>query len=407
MCSYDLVDPSTGGLSLVDDPQDPRFAKLYSGLYWQVRDETRATSLRSISLWDAELPIGETAPPPGELRSAVVPAPEGGPTLSEAMRIVLNAPEGQRAVPISVAGSSAEIEALRSGFQADLLPGFALLAAALLAGAWVQARAGLRPVARIGEGVQAIRTGQAARLDPEVPSEVRPLVDELNRLLELQREEMTRARDRAADLAHGLKTPLTALQADVRRLRASGEDQIADDIEALGSQMRRTVERELVRVRARYSVTGATGVAVAPAAKAIAAIVARTPQGEAKTIEVHGDPSLTAAVDPDDLNEILGNVIENAVRSAASRVDVAVQGEGDDIVVEIGDDGAGTDPKELAQFSERGRRHDEKGGSAGLGLAIVSEILAIHGRQPEFAISRFGGIAVRLRLPSATGNPKR
>jgi len=391
------VDQPGDKLRLALEPADPRFQDLYSGLYWQVRDETRNMSLRSRSLWDAELSLAEGALSPGQTLTGNVEAPEGGTLKLRETRIILS---GDRPVRISVGINRAESQELVSGFAWDLTPGLGLLGLVLLVGAWIQSGIGLRPMSRIGAEVQAVRDRHRRRLGGDVPDEIRPLVDELNRLLEHQETDIKRAQDRAADLAHGLKTPLTALASDVARLRDRGERTIADDIDAVAARMRRTVERELVRVRQRYHMGAAPPVSVVAVAETIAGILKRTPAGELVIIDVTGDPALAAAVDRDDLNEVLGNLMENAVRHAATRVEVVVTRTQQGVSIEVGDDGAAAMPDDLSRLTERGRRHDEKGGSAGLGLAIVSDILAIYDRTAEFSTSRLGGLGVRFCLPT-------
>jgi len=161
------------------------------------------------------------------------------------------------------------------------------------------------------------------------------------------------------------------------------------------------VERELVRVRQRYQPGTAPPAPVVAAAEAIARILKRTPAGETVTIRVGGDASVAAAIDRDDLNEVLGNLMENAVRHAATHVDVSVGLSGARVVVEVADDGEGADEAELARLAERGRRHDETGGAAGLGLAIAADILALHGEAMEFDRAVQGGLSVRFGLPAS------
>lgn len=136
-------------------------------------------------------------------------------------------------------------------------------------------------------------------------------------------------------------------------------------------------------------------------AQAIAAIIARTPAGSHVAVEIDGAPSLKAAIEREDANDILGNLIDNAVRHAQSRVRVTIRPSGKDICVEIADDGPGADSADMELLSRRGMRQDEKGGSAGLGLAITGDILAAYGRKLDFAGGPDGGLSVRFTLPLA------
>nr|HMQ57391.1 HAMP domain-containing sensor histidine kinase [Rhizobiaceae bacterium] len=341
--------------------------------------------------------------PPGATHVHQVAAPEGGMLMLHETRIILADGDGERTVRISVGVNRAEADILAEGFFFDMLPGLALLFAALVAGAWVQVGAGLRPVARVGKEVQAVREGRLQRLGAAVPTEILPLVEETNSLLTEREDAVRRARDRATDLAHGLKTPLTALNADIARLRDKGETGLADNIEALALRMRRTVERELARARMRHHGGVGEGASPAEAADAIARILQRTPAADGKSVTVSGGRDVRVALDPDDLNEVLGNLIENAVRHAASRVAVAVNRVEGGVRVSIDDDGAGAGHGTLERLTQRGVRDDERGGSAGLGLAIVSDILALYDRAPHFDASPLGGLQVSVVLPIHAG----
>ncbi len=391
-----------GELTIASEPADPRFNRLFSGLYWQVRDEEKGTLLRSVSLWDSALVLPDDNLPPGETHSHDI----GGPAKSDLLlhetrfRIADNR-GGTRTVRVSVAVSRAEAEQLTTGFARDILPALGLLGFALLAGAWLQVGAGLAPFTAVQRGIRDVRAGSREHLDSDVPTEIEPLVEEVNSLLDQQTADMQRARDRAADLAHGLKTPLTALGADISALRARGEDDVANSIETLAQEMHRTVERELARSRLRNRRTGMPGVAVKPTVEAIARTLARTPAGKEKKFRIDGPASVAVLADRDDIHDILGNLMENATRFARTTVSVEIATAGGDVTVTVSDDGAGVELDDINSLIKRGSRHDQKGGSAGLGLAIVGDILAAYGREPEFMSGTMGGLAVRFALPAS------
>jgi signal transduction histidine kinase len=390
-----------GSVFLDAEPGDPRFERVFGGLYWQVIDETKARKLRSVSLWDAELPLPKDTPEPGLTHIHSSTGPDGLTTLVHERRITLEHANQDRPVRISVAINTAELTGLRTGFASDLVPAVIVLGLSLLAGLWWQVTQGLKPVSGLGIGVRAIRSGQRARLSEDVPSEIRPLVDEVNKLLSEQEVSLSRARDRAADLAHGLKTPLTALSSDVARLRVAGQDAVADDIEETATRMRQIVERELARSRIRSTSIHSKPVAVASAVHAIIRTLERTPQGEGKTFVNAAPADALAAVDINDLNDIFGNLIENAARAARSVVSVSAKREGLFIVCEVSDDGPGVPEQLLTNIAERGRRLDEASGSAGLGLNLVVEILSAYGSVPGYTTSALGGLGVSFTLPAS------
>lgn len=390
-----------GSLALRAEPGDPRFQRPLSGLYWQVRDEATGALLRSRSLWDAQLGLPEGGGEAGRTLARHVDAPNGHPALQHDTVVILTDGGTDRPVRLSVAVDKSEIAALRAGFAYDLVPGLGLLAALILAASWFQAGAGLNPLGAVRTGIGLVREGRARRLDPGVPSEIAPLVDEVNSLLAAQEATMMRARDRAADLAHGLKTPLTALVGDVARLRAAGQGEIADDIEALAVQMRRTVERELARARLRHRVVP-PAVGIADTVDAVARTLSRTPIGSRVAIVNAVARDVIVPMQREDLFEILGNLLENAVRAARCRVQVTAVQEGHGLVIGVEDDGAGLSPAESESLTGRGRRRDEAGG-AGLGLAIVGDILEAYGGELRFRPAPSGGLVVEVALPARSG----
>jgi signal transduction histidine kinase len=384
---------AAGRIVLEDEPSNPSFAEPYAGRYWQVTDETDGTRLRSRSLWDFEL----TFPPPaaiGESTTSFVAGPEGQTLLLRDRRLVLVRRGTDHPVRISVAESEEAARQLQIGFARDLLPGLAILAAVLLAGACLQVRGGLRPFAKVRDGVENIRTGRLKRLDTNVPREIEPLVSEVNTLLEQQEKLITRSQDRAADLAHGLRTPLAALMADGERLRETGQKEIGTEIVELSGRMRRTVERELARARARHGRIGATA-SVAEIANAIGRALART-RGDDLRVIVE-DEGIRIAMEADDLYDVLGNLMENAARVARGEVRVSVRSKDNLAEISVEDDGPPVDPQQIAGLIERGRRQDEAGG-AGLGLAIVSDVLAEYSAEPEFFVSQLGGLGVQFHV---------
>jgi signal transduction histidine kinase len=384
-------------LELAREPADPRFQRIFGGLYWQLRDEVTGTLLRSRSLWDSELPLPDDPLEPGNVHVHDATGPGGATVLVHEQLILAGTAVAEHRVRMAVAIDRTELNALRAGFVRDIVPALAAVGLLLVAGFAVQIRAGLQPLSVLRTGVAAIRSGAARRLDEDVPDEVAPLVAEVNTLLAQQDTAMIRARDRAADLAHGLKTPLTALAADARKLRAAGMGSVADDIDELVERMRGHVEREIARARLRHG-AATKPVAVGPHVEAIVRALKRTPNGEALAFSAEMPPRLAARIEPDDLNEVLGNLMENAVRHAKSHIRISALA-GDGVTLAIEDDGPGIDPATLDGLIERGRRLDE-GDGAGLGLAIVFDILDEIGGVLSFAISDLGGLRVEVTLPA-------
>ncbi len=381
---------------------DPRFEQPLSGLYWQIQDEERPRLLRSRSLWDDVISLTSDMLAPGAVREHVLPGPAGQSLLVRERQIVIDHAGDEHRIRIAVATDKQGVIQARNAFATDMLPYLAVMAAVLLLAAWIQVRIGLAPLDSIRRGVMDIRSGTARRLASVYPDEVTPLVDEINGLLEAQQQVIERARTWTADLAHGLKTPLTVLTADAQRLRDTGNMAIADDLDQLAETMRRRVDRELIRARVRSGVQSRQARAgVVETLNSIVRTLQRTPRGSILGWSVEAPDAVDAAIPGDDLAELLGNILENASKWARETVAITVSRR-NAIVITIEDDGAGVAEDQLANLGLRGVRLDEQKHGTGLGLAIARDIAEAYDGDLSCSLSVLGGLAVTVRLPSAT-----
>ncbi len=387
-----------GALVLARPPADPRFARPYGGLYWQIEAEGRV--LRSRSLWDYALPL-----PPDELGAGAphhhaLPGPDGGALL--VLERSARLPEALGATPLraAVAMEYGELVQAKRAFLADMTPYLALLALVLAGAGWAQLVIGLRPLRRLGARVGALRAGDAKRMGADWPREVQPLAEEIDALLAERNSATARARARAGDLAHGLKTPLQALMGETSRLRDSGQTGPADSIDSVADAMCRHVERELARTRSAARARNARADVALVAARVISVLM-RTPDGARLDWHQSVPEGLTAALDESDLAEALGALAENAARHArnhvtltASALDVAT------LRIDITDDGPGIPEHRLAGLTARGARLDESDTGSGLGLAIARDIAEAAGGQLTLDSSS-AGLSASLTLPRA------
>ncbi len=392
-----------GQLQLDVTLADPRFAEPFSGLYWQVQDETRPTLLRSRSLWDQVLPLPPDELSVGDVHLHQLSGPQGQTLMVEERQIILRPSTDARRLRVAVALDRADLSKAGQAFAADMWPYILLLAVFLMLASALQISIGLAPMARVRKGVADIRSGRMRRLDGDFPNEVGPLVDEINELLAASEATVERARAWTADLAHGLKTPLTALSADAQRLRNQGHKEIADQFEQLIETMRARLDRELVRARLRsHAISSAHGsVDRADLLKALSGVKAaleRTPKGMNLTwvMDLPEDfPALP--IHQVDLTELLGNLMDNASKWAEHQVRVSVVRDSG-LILSIEDDGRGVSEEQLSNLGQRGLRLDETISGYGLGLAIVGDICDAYNIDLGFSRSKLGGLAVQLRI---------
>lgn len=394
-------------IELAREPADPRFGQPLSGLYWQIDGADGPGLLRSRSLWDHLIEVPDDNLDPGRVHAHEVPGPGDQRLLVRERRLILKPADRVLSLRLIVGVDRAELASARDHFATDMLPYLALIALVLAAATWFQVQTGLAPLNAVRQGVGAIRSGRAHRLDDRYPDEVMPLVAEVNALLVAREQALERARAWTADLAHGLKTPLGVLVADAQRLREQGNAALADDLEQLASGMRRRVDRELVRARVRSGANPHQAHAdVVDAIGRLLRTLQRTPQGARLDWQVIAPARAEAAVLPDDLLELLGNLLENAAKWARADVDVRVT-VGEWIEILIQDDGPGVPVEQLPRLGERGLRLDERREGSGLGLAIARDVLDAYGGILRFDTAPKGGLSVEVRLPLSSQQSRR
>jgi len=384
-----------GRLTLDRELADPRFARPLSGLYWQI--ESGSATLRSRSLWDTDLAL----PPlePGEPVSRTIGGPAGTSLLVVEREIVAGKRLGSRPVLLAVAIIRTDIEAATTEFRRDMLPYLALLGGLFIAGTLFQITIGLQPLTILRSKIADIRQGTAQRMGDDFPTEILPLTRELDELVASRETQIKRAREHAADFAHGLKTPLQALTGDIVRLRERGETALADDIQSLSALMRRHVDHQLARARMAGQPIGRSDVGAT--ISRVVSVLERTPKGSTIDWHIAADDNAGARIETEDLTELLGNILDNALRYATGRIEIEAAGGNGEIRIVIRDDGPGIPDEMISHVLERGGRLDETSGGAGLGLAIARDIATAAGGSITLA-NGDPGLRVTVRL-AATG----
>ena len=283
----------------------------------------------------------------------------------------------------------------------NLYPTIALAAAVMVVG-FLQVRAGLSSFAALRSRLASVRQGQERQVTGRYPTEVQPLVDDLNALLAHRDKRISDALAKAGDLAHGLKTPLAVLAHESERAKAAGQTELSAVIGQQVDRMRRQVDYHLAHARAAAS--GAT-----PGARCI---VVESAEALARTLQrLHAERGVTIALDiapnhairgqREDLDEMLGNLLDNACHWANSRVAIASSAADSRILITVDDDGPGLASDLRDVVLQRGVRADEAAPGTGLGLAIVRDLAELHGGSIALAGSPLGGLQARLHLPAA------
>ena len=395
-----VVDTLSANLVLKDgqwllekEPVDPRYAIPGSGEYWQVTGSGAA--LRSRSLWDATLAGKGERIGGGPIFAQKGPLDD--PVVSLASQITTGEGANAASFDIVAATPRESFDAAVAAFSSQMIAMLTITGLALLVASALQVTFGLAPLVGLSRQVADIRSGAARRLSETGPSETGDLVREVNQLLEARELDVEKARHRASDLAHGLKTPLTILAQIAESLaskRGSGRArEIGEQIDAI----RQRVDRQLAL--ARMSALTGVSTQVEPAVRKLVEVVRRLPTEQKLRWNVRIAPQLAVACDMADFSEALGNVLDNARKFARSKIEISAVASNNGIVITVCDDGPGVAPEGLALMLERGSRLDAKASETGLGLAITGDILNAHGGQIAVANRAEGGLCITLTWP--------
>ncbi len=388
-----------GGLS------DPRWDRPYSGLYWQLDEistetQVRSGVLRSRSLWDAQLQLSNDALADGEWHAHDETGPSGTP-----VRVVERSLQWGGTKPsrwrLMVAADIAEVQSATDRFSGLLGLSLLGLGCLLLLTTWAQVVLGLSPLNKLHTALQAVRQGESQRLEGRFPTELHALISDFNAVLDRNTEVVTRSRTQAGNLAHALKTPLAVLR---NAATQANDTEWRPLVQAQVDMAQRQIDWHMARARA----------SAAPHLPGQRTDVTSVIEGLLRVmrqlhLERHLDISVSAlpstlffAGEEQDLQEMLGNLLDNACRNAHSRVSVSIQVRAHECEVNIDDDGPGIASAQHAAVLQRGVRLDESQPGSGLGLAIVVELAELYGGHLTLHTSPMEGLRASLTLPATT-----
>src|SRR6516225_9112685 len=393
------------------DVGEPLFEITHSGWYWQIRplDDKGGRTIVSPSLTGLSIPLPSehnVEPNDREMRLANLDGPlEQKLRVAETIYVFGQGKKAQR-YSVAVAGTLVEVETSLQKFRARLAMALALAGVGLLAVTLFQIRFGLFPLRKMEQGLSAIRSGEATRLDVELPQEIEPLQHELNALLQSNQDIVERARTHVGNLAHALKTPLAVMTNEARDDPTPLARKVAEQTEIMTNQVNLYLDR--ARMAARIGVIGRV-TEVRPVSESIMRALERIYRDKQLTFCMDCPAGARFQGERQDLEEMLGNLLDNASKWARSRVMLAAvplaqktNGSLSWLEIRVDDDGPGLTAEQLADPIKRGRRLDETKPGSGLGHSIVADLAHSYSGKLELARSEHGGLSARLTLPSAT-----
>ena len=389
---------------------DPAYERVYSGFYWQIspldagRHPQYSNSLFDKTISPTELHAARSSTPSAVIKQwGYANGPDGQHlrVLTQRLEFPIRATKRTddfHAYTFLVAGKLDALESDVAQFKLTLFWSFVVLGAGLIIAIFLQVRVGLLPLRRLSEALARIRDGKARRLEGKFPAEIAPLASELNSLIEHSAEVVGRARTHVSNLAHFLKTPLSVLTSEA----ASQPGSLADAVTRQVDTMRRQVDHYLARARA----AGALDVLgnrtpVKPVLDDLARVLMRIHAERQVQITVDCPAQLTFRGERQDLEEMTGNLMDNACKWADRNITVTARYlTGATLEIRVDDDGPGLEPEERSRALERGEKLDESVPGSGLGLAIVRDIAKLYGGNFVLGDSESGGLDARLTLPA-------
>lgn len=379
-----------GRLELQLQLGEPRFDQPFSGWYWQIHDGNEVVR-RSASLWVQSL---ELPRPDEELVAAEVKGPS-----EQRLRVLIRPitlPGKDEPYWYAIAGDESELRGPKGRFDRLLALALGMLFAGVLAAILIQVRFGLQPLSRIRQALTSIRSGDAQRLEGSYPTEIQPLAHELNALIDHSETLIERAQTHVGNLAHGLKTPLSVLSNEARR----SDSAFGKLVDRQTNLMRDQVDHHLARARAAATsnILGARS-EVAPVLNDLKRTLTRIYADREIEIEVNCPDQLTFRGARHDLEEMLGNLMDNACKWAMSKVQVSAKQAAETFVLTIEDDGDGLPDHQRVEVLKRGRRLDESVPGSGLGLSIVADLATLYTGKLDLDEASLGGLRATLVLP--------
>ncbi|GBF58954.1 virulence sensor histidine kinase PhoQ [Candidatus Phycosocius bacilliformis] len=381
---------------------DPRFEEPLSGLYWQIVDDKSKTTVRSGSLVTFTIALPQDDLPLNIVHRHIVLGPDG----TELMVLERRIPEGvkgKQSWRFAVAIERDLLERQVHAIMSDTMPVFILLGLGLLVLTFIQGQILLGPLNQASRALSLVHAGLQERLTSTVPSELDDFARDFDALLDASERQAREARERAADLAHSLRTPLAVLMARADEIEIAGLSAAAASIRDIVGGLEHRATRDLARAHIHGPILGRlVELPLAPIINQIANALARSSATENLTWDVQVDADHKVKLDQSDLTELIGSLLDNARKWAKSRIKIATICDPSRLRIIIDDDGPGIEPHLRRMAISRGQKFDAHLSGTGLGLSIAQEIIQAYGGSLELSDGVLGGLRVTLNLPHAS-----
>ncbi|WP_312688891.1 sensor histidine kinase [Brevundimonas nasdae] len=396
----------------VEQIQDARTLRLLSGKYWQileVQPDGRLTPLaRSTSLWNYDLNLPADLPQRlervlGDVITFNTDGPKDEPKKPEPLRVAASMktiPRHDRPIIFLAALDRSEVDADTRQFATLTWIALLVMGAGLVSAVFIQVRFGLRPLFDLRNEIAAVRKGRAARIVHDYPLEIQPLAEQVNRLLDHNQEVVDRQRTHVGNLAHALKTPISVMLAEAGTQEGALPELVRRQTKVMQGQVDHHLRRARAAARAAHGLGEKTP--VPEVLDELAVMIEQVFRAKDVEIDWRAPDELAFLGERQDLQEILGNLIENAAKFSRRRVRVSAGASGlGQMVVVVEDDGPGLPADQRDEVIKRGSRLDESAPGSGLGLSIVDDLTRAYGGRLTLSDSDMGGLKAVLELPAA------
>jgi len=400
----DLVNQDPSALTDPGNLGEPRFEVLYSGWYWQVRRaDGGPVLLASSSLFSDTLDFA-AATEQTTLDGATTGSLAGpnGQSLRVINRTIIF--DEQNRLDVLVAGDAGQMRDQIAGFRASVVLTLSVFGIGLVIATMIQIRWGLRPLDRVRSGLAQLRSGKETRFEGNFPAEIEPLATELNALLDSNQQIIERARTQVGNLAHALKTPLSVITNEARAIPGPFAEKVTEQAALMRQQVNHYLDR--ARIAARSNVIGAVA-EVEPVTARLVRAMGRIHEDRHLDLDADVPSDLRFKGEQQDLEEIVGNLLDNACKWARSKVTVSAEytrrpsdDEDGCLVIRIDDDGPGLSAEQRAEATRRGLRLDESKPGSGLGLSIVTDLIGLYEGSFRLDRSPDGGLRAEIELPA-------